>query len=471
MYSLYHSYRKVQHSYAVPMGMMLLDGGITYGAAMLAPKVGIDMAYGAETLRLLPTLLALSWMLWGLFMSLYEFESLNSYKKILTHSLTVSVFHVITLTLMIGAQSPVIGSLLTLMLFTAGGIVATRCLLLLVYRAFMKLPFHQRPCVIIGCNERGTRLFKSFQRQRDLPQKFYGFFDDTPPTDPSLKPYYRGTIDQIEAYCLEYGVAEVYYALPNDRLQQRRLRNFAEQNFIFFGMVPEIAEDMDTEKARLDTHVLDDGRIAVISYRTNPLRHLLNAQVKRVFDFLFASVVLAILGVTLFPLIALAIRLDSPGPIFFKQMRAGRNFKPFPCYKFRTMRVNAEAHKKMATKNDARITRVGAFLRRTSLDELPQFINVVRGEMSVVGPRPLMMSQAEDFTHSLSEFKSRHVVSTGITGMAQVSGYRGEVNDLEHLQKRTAFDLWYAENWSLMLDLQIIGRTIQNVIRGDKKAY
>lgn len=181
---------------------------------------------------------------------------------------------------------------------------------------------------------------------------------------------------------------------------------------------------------------------------------------KRVFDFLFALLVVLLLLSWFIPLMALIIKLDSPGPVFFKQLRSGRFNIPFYCLKFRSMRVNPEADRLQACKDDCRITRVGAFIRKTSIDELPQFLNVLMGEMSVVGPRPHMLKHTEHYAQIIDNFMDRHYITPGITGWAQVSGLRGETRETQAMINRVNADLWYMQNRSLLLDIKIIFLTI-----------
>ena len=179
--------------------------------------------------------------------------------------------------------------------------------------------------------------------------------------------------------------------------------------------------------------------------------------------------------VTVFPVIYLIvgtiIKLTSPGPIFFKQMRTGLNGREFKCYKFRSMRVNDEADKKQATADDPRKTKFGNFLRRSNIDELPQFINVLKGDMSLVGPRPHMLKHTEEYSHLINKYMVRHFVKPGITGWAQVTGFRGETKELWQMEGRVQRDIWYIEHWTFILDLYIMYKTVYNVIRGDKEAY
>ena len=188
------------------------------------------------------------------------------------------------------------------------------------------------------------------------------------------------------------------------------------------------------------------------------------------FDIVFSSIFLVFYPLIYIP-VAIAIKLSSPGPVYFKQERTGYRGKSFLCYKFRTMRVNATADINQATKNDPRKTRVGDFLRRTSIDELPQFINVLKGDMSVVGPRPHMLKHTEDYSLIVDRYMVRHAVKPGITGLAQVKGYRGATDELWKMEKRVEFDVYYIENWTIFLDIKIIIRTIMNAFSGDKNAY
>jgi putative colanic acid biosysnthesis UDP-glucose lipid carrier transferase len=171
------------------------------------------------------------------------------------------------------------------------------------------------------------------------------------------------------------------------------------------------------------------------------------------------------------PLMALIIKLDSKGPVFFKQLRSGKDNRSFHCLKFRSMAVNQDADHKQASRGDTRITRVGAFIRKTSIDELPQFFNVLMGDMSVVGPRPHMLKHTSDYSELIEKFMVRHFLTPGITGWAQVKGLRGETKDPEYMEKRVEADIWYLENWSFLLDMKIIVLTVWQAITGNKNAF
>jgi putative colanic acid biosynthesis UDP-glucose lipid carrier transferase len=209
----------------------------------------------------------------------------------------------------------------------------------------------------------------------------------------------------------------------------------------------------------------------VLTLRYEPLEDLTNRIKKRLFDIIISFFVTVFILSWLIPLISLLIWLDSKGPVFFIQMRSGKSNHEFKCLKFRSMKVNGLANLKQATKNDQRLTRIGKFLRRTNLDEFPQFLNVLKGNMSIVGPRPHMLKHTDEYSKATDQYMIRHFLKPGITGWAQVNGLRGEINSIQKLKSRVEHDVWYMENWSIWLDLKIIFLTVFNTIKGDKNAF
>ena len=192
---------------------------------------------------------------------------------------------------------------------------------------------------------------------------------------------------------------------------------------------------------------------------------------KRFFDIVFSLMVTVFLLSWLVPIIAILIKLDSKGPVFFLQDRSGKNNQPFKCIKFRSLAVNKESDSKQVTKGDTRITKLGRFLRKSSIDELPQFFNVLKGDMSVVGPRPHMLKHTEEYSAIIMKYMIRHYQKPGVTGYAQVNGFRGEIKTEEQLIKRIEYDVWYIENWSIWLDLKIIIQTVVVTIKGQENAF
>jgi putative colanic acid biosynthesis UDP-glucose lipid carrier transferase len=216
--------------------------------------------------------------------------------------------------------------------------------------------------------------------------------------------------------------------------------------------------------------------LPIITLRSLPLDVTDNKVIKRLFDMIFSTVVIVLLLSWVIPIISLIIKLTSKGPVFFKQERWGLNNKPIVCYKFRSMIVSSKdvdesGVYQQARKDDPRVTKIGAFLRKTNLDELPQFFNVFLGSMSVVGPRPHPVPLNIESKDSVENYMMRHWVKPGITGWAQVNGYRGETRKPYLMQKRVEFDVWYMENWTFWLDLQIILQTLVNMVKTEKNAY
>jgi len=193
---------------------------------------------------------------------------------------------------------------------------------------------------------------------------------------------------------------------------------------------------------------------------------------KRLFDICFSLFVCVFVLSWLLPILWILVKLESKGPLIFKQNREGLNGDNFICYKIRSMRMNEKSYNNIhTTKNDSRITKIGSFLRKTSMDELPQFFNVLLGDMSVVGPRPHIASLSIEYQKEVHDYLKRHIVKPGITGLAQVSGYRGEVKRKSDIKNRVRLDIFYIENWSFFLDLKIIIKTVLNVFKGEDKAY
>ena len=217
--------------------------------------------------------------------------------------------------------------------------------------------------------------------------------------------------------------------------------------------------------------VVEYGDLPAYTFRKEPLEQQINRSLKRIFDIVFSFIVIVLIFSWLFPLIALMIKLTSKGPVFFKQLRSGENSNKFYCYKFRTMKVNEQCDEMQATKDDPRITKIGAFLRKSNLDELPQFFNVFLGSMSVIGPRPHMIKHTESYSEKIDDFMVRHFIKPGITGWAQVNGYRGETKEVEDMKNRVNYDIWYIENWNFLLDFKILFLTIYRMAFGDPNAF
>jgi putative colanic acid biosynthesis UDP-glucose lipid carrier transferase len=327
---------------------------------------------------------------------------------------------------------------------------------------YRKIGYNYRKVIIAGYGDIATELRKFFTFHPEHGYKFFGYFDDL-----NTSPLIRGKIREIEKIALDKEIDEIYCCLPYmDYHDVQRLIKFGEDNFIKVRVIPDFRGF-----PYKGVEVMLYDYIPVLDFRPQPLDDEFNNVLKRGFDVVFSLFVIIFIMSWLTPLMALLIKLDSKGPAFFKQYRSGRNNEPFVCYKFRTMRVNRDSDKKQATKNDVRITKIGRFLRKSNLDEMPQFFNVLKGQMSVVGPRPHMISHTEEFSQQIDRFMLRHHVKPGITGLAQAKGYRGETNTDTKLKNRIKLDRFYVENWSLMFDVKIIALTVISMIKGDENAY
>jgi putative colanic acid biosynthesis UDP-glucose lipid carrier transferase len=276
-----------------------------------------------------------------------------------------------------------------------------------------------------------------------------------------------GTVDQSKQFALDNHVEEIYCSLSefsHETLQD--FLDFGDKHFIVVKLVPD-------NQGVLSRNMYQEyyGMVPVLSLRKLPFDKPMVKYGKRLFDIIFSLAVIIFVLSWLTPLLYILIKKESKGPLFFKQIRDGLQGNTFICYKFRSMALNDRSEKDQTVKGDPRITKVGKFIRKTSIDELPQFFNVLKGEMSVVGPRPHMLSQSDRFKKIVDNYMVRHYVKPGITGLAQVKGFRGEIESDEDIINRVRLDIFYIENWSFILDLNIIIRTILNIFSGEEKAY
>jgi putative colanic acid biosynthesis UDP-glucose lipid carrier transferase len=320
--------------------------------------------------------------------------------------------------------------------------------------------------LIIGYNHTGRKLADYLQNTTGA-LNLIGYVDDPENIkELSLLPVFSGIANTIEI-AKQYGINEIFSTItPEEHPEVAELLPLTENACMRLHFVPSVSNFID--KGMVVQHL---HHLSICSLRKDPLEDVGNRIIKRIFDLSVSIFVTIFILSWLYPLIAILIKLSSKGPILFFQLRSGINDKPFYCLKFRTMHLNSNADHVQATKNDSRITWVGKFLRKSSLDEFPQFLNVLKGEMSIVGPRPHMLKHTKEFSEVERHYMVRHLLKPGITGWAQVNGYRGEIKDPTQLTGRIECDIWYLENWSLILDIKIILLTIYRVFVGDKNAY
>jgi Undecaprenyl-phosphate glucose phosphotransferase len=322
--------------------------------------------------------------------------------------------------------------------------------------------------VVIGGGQTGQEIFKTLKDYKGYGFKPLGIFDDQMNGKSNGMHQLSGNISQAKQAIMNNEVDEIYCALPlNETEKINDLIGFAEDNLIRFKMVPDFS-------AFMNRNIVIDyyGFQPVISLRNEPLSNIFNRYGKRIFDLAFSSAIILFVLSWLLPLVALLIKLDSRGPVFYFQNRSGKDYRTFRVWKLRSMTVTDHDDQFVqAQKNDARITRIGKIIRKLNIDELPQFINVFLGEMSVVGPRPHPIKLNEIYRPIVDRYMIRHLAKPGVTGLAQVRGFRGETTDPEAMLNRVRADVFYIENWSFLLDIKIILLTLWNMIKGEKNAY
>lgn len=325
------------------------------------------------------------------------------------------------------------------------------------YRVFYGGNF--RNVIIVGHGKDVEQLAEFFNDNPDYGYKLAKVF----PMEGDKK----AKIQESCEFVVKEKIDEIYCSLSNlSNSQVDHFIDFADNNLKILKFLPDNNE-LFSRNLKLDYY----GYIPILSLRDIPLDDVINQSIKRIFDIAFSFLIILGLLSWLTPLLALLIKFESKGPVFFRQKRNGLNYREFNCFKFRSMNLNEIADLEQVSKNDPRITRVGKFIRKTSIDELPQFFNVLLGDMSVVGPRPHMVSHTEMYAKKVDKFMVRHFIKPGITGLAQTNGYRGEVETDKDIINRVKYDIFYVENWSLLLDVKIVFMTLYNALRGEEKAY
>ncbi len=328
----------------------------------------------------------------------------------------------------------------------------------------LKISKNRQPVIIAGVSVASIHFKEFVEAHPEYGINILGFFTDKT----NEKVHVLGPLSDVIPYCQNNKVSEIICSA--DKLNKDDINNileYCENNFISLKVIPDSAGFLGRN---LVTTFIE--HMPLLALRKNPFDEATNQFLKRGFDILFSLAIIVFVLSWLMPIIAILIKLSSKGPIFFIQERSGIRNKSFKCFKFRSMRLEKNAEFKQATKNDSRITKIGAFIRKTSLDELPQFFNVLLGNMSIVGPRPHPLKLTEEYSQKVDRYMVRHLVKPGITGLSQVMGYRGETqHDLYLMKMRVRMDRFYIDNWSFYLDLKVVWATILLMFRKDKNAY
>lgn len=322
-----------------------------------------------------------------------------------------------------------------------------------------------RHVIIIGSGKGAMELKKLFKRRKGLGYNLKAVFNNSKDNN------VNGTIEESFEYIKQnHKIDEIYCAI--DELTEKQINEYVKQaslNRFNIKFVPNTNLNLITK--RLNTNYYN--YLPVLSIPEIPLNTNFNRLLKRTFDIIFSLFVIICILSWLSIILFILIKIESKGPLFYRQLRNGINYKEFYCYKYRSLYTNKALERGYIKQNDNRVTKIGRFLRRTSLDELPQFVNVLKGDMSVVGPRPHMLSYTDDYAKVIDKYNFiyRHNVKPGITGLAQIKGFRGEVTTDQDIINRIKYDIFYIENWSLLADISIIFRTLITIIKGDEKAY
>lgn len=410
-----------------------------------------------------------AWLLLSFFLGTYAGKSILNFEQFTKKTWQIYLLWIILILFYLFFSREFRISRLFIIISICGfglGLMANRFLYLGIKKYFKNTHYLIKKVMILGYNDTAKKLAKYFEED-GLNTQLLGFIED----DKNIHElsHYPVITDVSKALQVakEFDVEEIYSTItPEQNKDIYSLMYESEKECIKFKIVPNLSVFITR-----DVHIEYFGELPILSLRSDPLDDVGNRIKKRALDVAVSLFVIVFILSWVIPIIGLLIVLESKGPVFFSQLRTGKNKKSFYCLKFRSMRNNKDADTKQATKNDNRVTKIGAFIRKTSLDEFPQFLNVFKGEMSLVGPRPHMLKHTTDYSKLVDDYMVRQFIKPGITGWAQVNGFRGEISNPDQIKMRIIKDLWYLENWSLWLDVQILFLTIYQVFKGDKQAF
>ncbi|MEN2400549.1 undecaprenyl-phosphate glucose phosphotransferase [Flavobacterium sp. MC2016-06] len=448
--------------------VVLLNVSIVFSAFVRFGSLDKLFLKEVETISLLANLIWIGLLLYKDSYRIIRIEPIESIlkrtiKKMLIHAALTAVFVVFLKYSDISRLR-----LLYFYLFFFGLLMISRYLSMKLLKFIRTKGYNFRNFIVVGANDTGERIRKVLARDLTYGYRFLGFFDDKVDPFAFISSRILGNFDSIEEYIVKEQVDEMYVALHIDNITViNKLIQICEHHMVRIKFIPDF--QLYTKSSKVEISFYENTPI--LMFRREPLESTVNRLLKKTFDIFFSLFVIIFIFPWLFPLLMLIIKIESPGPVFFRQERSGRDNRSFKCLKFRSMRLNNASDKKQARKGDSRVTRFGAIMRKTSIDELPQFFNVFFGDMSVVGPRPHMVNHTKEYSELINNYLVRQYAKPGITGWAQVNGYRGETKELIDMENRVEYDIWYIENWSLLLDIKIIFKTVINVFKGEENAY
>jgi putative colanic acid biosynthesis UDP-glucose lipid carrier transferase len=458
--------------YSIRLGADLAGMFIAYRVAVLLSFIHAGQRVD-QYLDLIFMLLLLVWIISSQITGLYDdFRSRDFRYEIIARMKTALVQPLAAAVILILVKETILARLF-LVLYSSSLVVligAEKFVLGSTLKILRRRGRNLRSLLVIGAGRVGLGFADAVARHTEFGYRIIGFLDDK--KVPSLNGSYLGPISKLEAILTDRRIDNVVVALPNSAYKKvEEIVRVCEDFTTTVRIIPNYSRFLSTSYS---FSMFD--RYPIISPRDEKLAEFHWRIAKRAFDTGFTLLLFALVFWWLWPIIALAIKLTSPGPVFFKQIREGRYNRTFVAYKFRSMvccgsDVDENGKYQQAAKGDRRITTIGKILRKTNLDELPQFINVLKGEMSIVGPRPHPLPLDVESKAETRMYMQRYLVKPGITGWAQVNGHRGETREPMAMQRRVNSDLWYIENWSFWLDLRIILKTIFMTVKGDPHAY
>lgn len=405
-------------------------------------------------------------------------NSSEFYEEFLIRPFPIQVYNIFKLSIVISIFNILFLFIITQQLYTRNFIIINGLLVFIlitlrsiVFKAVLRALRNKgksiRNLLIVGSDKIGERFREVISKNPGYGHRFVGFISNLSGKD------VVGNFSELDKIIKEKNVEDVVIALHSDSgISLDEIISICNKNAVKIHVIPDFVKFLSSR-----FQISSVSNLPVITVRDEPLNEFLRRFLKRVFDIVFSLLVIIFILSWFIPLMSLLIRLDSPGPALFIQERYGMKKKPFKCLKFRTLAYQNKSPVEFEpiVKMDPRVTRIGRILRKTNLDELPQFINVLKGDMSVVGPRPLIKGVDEVYQKVFDDVKMRYNVRPGVTGWSQINGLRGEVLDektsRQHIQEKMKYDLWYIENWSMKFDIQIILITIWHMIRGDTKGF
>jgi putative colanic acid biosynthesis UDP-glucose lipid carrier transferase len=442
----------------VVLDLLVLNGCFVFAGALRFDDLDVQNPEYYNYYVQLWVFLNLIWLLAALLIKMYDVRPTFEIRKSIGRAFNGLLVQISVLMLILFILKFDYYSRLFFIYFYASfgpAILLSRFVFIGQLRRFYQNPAYRKPVLIIGDRPEAEQFYNQALENQDLGLTVVGWYGDSKSDSKS------GDLDKAKLDLEKLKPQEVFCALdPNDERIQEWFQ-IADANLMRFRFLPSLGVK-NLVHAEIELY----GDVPVLVTRKEPLTHRHNRFLKRLFDVLLTLVFCVFIFSWLFPILVILVKLTSKGPVFFKQKRSGLNNKEFYVYKFRSMVLNDEADTRQAEENDERITSIGHFLRRHNLDELPQFINVLKGQMSVVGPRPHMLNHTSSYRKLIDTFMVRHLITPGITGLAQSRGLRGETLETEDMEDRVKADVYYLENWSLLLDVKIIFVTVWNMLRG-----